>query len=91
MILDNDTIVDISFIECINREGLRDEVREACKKAILDLYKNDDSAVFEAKVRSWVKNFDLGEITIGKYINHTSMEFISQDLIDNFRNWYEGV
>lgn len=91
MILDNDTIVDISFIECINGERLRDEVKEACKKAVPDLYKNEDNTVFEAKVRSWIKNFDLGEITIGKYINHTKMEFINQDLIDNFRNWYEGV
>ena len=89
MILEDNSIVDISFIECVNREGLREEVREACRKVVEDIWKDDGK--FESKVRSWIKNYDLGEISVGKYINHDTIEFTDRKIAQEFRGWYEGV
>jgi len=90
LVLDNNTIVDISFLECINRSGLAKDINSACKSAIKDLDRNEKT---EPKIiKDWIKTFDNEELTVGKYladdINADEKIFSSIEIINNFREFY---
>ena len=84
LILSDNSVVDISYIESVNRKGLKEDIRSACSEIIEDIKK--DSVDINSVVKSWLKNFDNEDLTIGLYLDNK--HFKNQDLINNFRNFY---
>lgn len=84
LVLDDDTVVDISFIECVTRKGLKEEIKSACSEVIEDIKKPDID--LNNVIKEWLKGFDNGDLSVGIYLDNN--HFNNQDLINNFRNFY---
>lgn len=89
LVLEDNSIVDISFIECINRKGLKEDIVSACMSAIKDI-KVEKKTPFNNIIRDWIKTFDNEELTIGVYLTEVAGNvcFNNQNLINNFRAFY---
>lgn len=89
LVLEDNSIVDISFIECINRKGLKDDIISACTSIIKDI-QTDKKIPIDTIVKDWIKTFANEEISIGIYLTEVagSMCFNNQYLINNFRAFY---
>ena len=92
MLLDNGDVVDISFLECINRPRLVKDIEEACKSEVLQ--EDNDSITgkeFKNLVSKWIKTFDNEELTVGKDLVTIGgkSSFKSEFIRDNFKKYYE--
>lgn len=93
LLLDNGDVVDISFLECINRPRLVKDIEEACKSEILQEDNNDSitGKDFKNLVSKWLKTFDNEELTVGKDLVTIDgkSSFKSEFIRNNFKKYYE--
>lgn len=88
MVMEDNSLVDISFIECINKKGLKENIEAAGYSAI---GKNDSKT--KKIIKDWVETFELGEIAVGKYLadyNTSLVHFNNPELIENLITFYNG-
>lgn len=93
LVLDDNSTVDISFTECVNRVGLKGDIQKACKSAVEDIYNPDRKKPIEKTISDWTKGFELGELTVGKFLNYISADQISFSdlaLVQSFRDYYQN-
>lgn len=89
LVLEDGEIVDISFLECINRPRLVKDIEEACKNEVQQ--SEIVSKGFKNIVSKWIKTFDNEELTVGKYLItfEGQIFFKSDNIKDNFKKYYE--
>lgn len=88
LVLNDNSIVDISFIECIFKKGLRENIETACFNAV-----SDSSKEAKGIVKDWIGSLDLGELSVGLYLDHYNTPEVSisdQGVLDNFTKYYYG-
>ena len=83
IVLSDNSIVDISFIESINRPGLRKDIESACKSII-----SVDEKILKPIIKDWLNTFDNGELTVGLYLD--GEKFVDQSIITNFSDFYNA-
>lgn len=84
LVLDNNSVVDISFIECINKTGLIKDINSACH-SIISIDPNEK--INTKIIKDWIKTFDNEELTLGKYLTKDKV-FNNLDIINNFKEFY---
>lgn len=83
IVLSDNSIVDISFIESVNRPGLKKEIEAACKSII-----NVDEKIIKPIIKEWINTFDNGELTVGIYLDEG--KFIDNNIITSFSDFYNA-
>lgn len=87
VLCDNDgsnvSIVDISYIESVNRPGLKKDIEAACKSIV-----NVDDKILKPLIKEWLDTFDNGELTVGVYLDGGT--FTDQNIINNFSDFYNA-
>lgn len=88
LVLDDDTKVDISFTECVNRIGLKEDVKNACRLFINDLPIDDKK--FNKTIKDWIATFENQYLTVGIYLEGygDGSHFSDNNIGQNFRNYY---
>jgi hypothetical protein len=76
LIFTDNTSTEISFTECVNRVGLKDDIIEACNKIV--------PGVDGKTVNEWIKTFENQELTVGLYLDLNNKCFNCKEAIDNF-------
>lgn len=83
LVFDTNEIVDISFIESVNRPGLKKDIESACK-SIIDV----DDKILKPIIKDWLDTFENGELTVGIYLDEG--KFIDQNIITSFSDFYNA-
>lgn len=76
LVFTDGTSTEISFTECINRVGLKDDIIKAAKLVEPEI---DNKTVCE-----WIKTFENGELSVGLYLSYLDKEhpvFNCQEII----------
>ena len=91
LVLDNNSVIDISFIECINKTGLIKDITLACHSIVTSI--NPEEKLDSKIIKEWIKTFDNEELTVGKYLT-TDIEqnkiFNNTEIIENFKEFYKN-
>ena len=97
LLLSDNTFENISIYECINRRGLKEDIMEAAKNAVIDITlpplegRKKKRPEFSSVVRNWTGTLDGEELLVGRYIIELpdgSKYINNQDLINSFRDYY---
>lgn len=85
LVLEDGEIVDISFLECINRPGLVKDIETACMSIV------DSDKKIKPIIVNWLKTFDNEELSVGKFLTDTGegVKFNNDDIITSFKKFYE--
>lgn len=90
LVLDDGEVVDISFLECINRPGLSKDIEAACSSAINEI----DCKIKPSIIKNWIKKFDNEELTLGRYLTVDKTDgrvvFSSSDIVNDFKTFYNS-
>lgn len=90
LVLEDGEVVNISFLECINRPGLIKDIEAACDSAI----NNVDCKIKPSIIKEWVKKYDNEELTLGRYLTVDNTNgrtiFSSLDIVNDFKNFYNS-
>lgn len=81
LVLDSNEIVDISYVESVNRPGLKKEIESACKSII-----SVDEKILKPIIKEWLNTFENGELTVGIYLDEG--KFMDQNIITSFSDFY---
>lgn len=79
LVFTDNTSTEISFTECVNRVGLKDDIIDACKKVCPEINPK--------LVGEWVKTFENQDLTVGLYINFPTKEFNCPEIINNLQTF----
>ena len=81
LVFSDNTTTEISFTECINRVGLKEDIEKACSLVCPE--------ASEKLVGEWIKTFENRELTVGRYLdyNNSSPVFKNCGISENFKDF----
>lgn len=80
LVFTDNTTTEISFTECVNRTGLKEDIQAACFQVIPGV----DSKI----INEWIKTFENRELSLGLYLDYSNLScpsFNNNDIINNFQ------